>query len=132
MRILLLGVSAPFLTRAVQGEFGRWMEDWGRWMSSRPRDFVVGWLWFLAPFAVLAIAERFAKSRPARASLWTAVVATFAIALWSSVPVAGHGYRFYLGEAFFPILAAGAMPLAALIGYATGWCMDRRASDRPA
>ena len=42
------------------------------------------------------------------------------------MPMPGHGYRFYLGEAAFPIVAAFALPLSALTGYLAGRLTERR------
>lgn len=127
MRILLAGIAAPFAARIVpalsRGEIGKWFEQWGIWLTSRPRDFIVGWLWFLLPFAVLAGIARIRKGWAVR----VAAVALFVLGVWSSLPVPGHGYRFYLGEAVFPVIAAAVLPAALLVGFLA----ERIAAGRP-
>lgn len=121
--IMLLGVAAPLVPRAARGDFARWAADWSAWILGRPRDFVVGWLWFLLPFAVLAAFASLGRGWGGR----IAAVVLFALGIWCSVPVPGHGYRFYLGEAVFPIVAAVALPASLLLGYFA----ERIAAGRP-
>ena len=70
LRILLAGLAAPFVARLIyavpRGEVGRWMEQWGRWMTDRPRDVATIWIWFLLPFGVLALGASWATERRGR------------------------------------------------------------------